>query len=115
MNIPHKTRARVLARDDYSCVRCGQSVLRIAYSLHHRRPRGMGGSRDARINQPANLLTLCGHATSPDGCHLRVEADRLDAKASGYLLNHVADAEATPVLTHLGSFLFLNDFTKEAA
>ena len=75
----------------------------------------MGGSRDARINQPANLITLCGSATDPRGCHQWAERHRTDAGRLGYLLGDVADAETVAVHTWQGWRRYLNDGTIEEA
>jgi hypothetical protein len=45
------TRALVYARDGYQCVRCGRAD---ALSLHHLRPRRLGGRA-----HHTNLVTLC--------------------------------------------------------
>lgn len=54
-------RRAVLKRDDYRCVRCGESRR---LEPHHVRPRRQGGSHDLR-----NLMTLCY------ACHNYVEPD----------------------------------------
>jgi 5-methylcytosine-specific restriction protein A len=79
----------VLERDRWSCVRCGTPVVGargVSWSIHHRRPRGSGGTKLAWVNLPANLITLCGDATSPLGCHHFVETHRIFARASGWLV-----------------------------
>jgi 5-methylcytosine-specific restriction endonuclease McrA len=111
--IPRRVRLDVLDRDDLTCVRCGKPAHLAHYSIHHRKPRGMGGSRDPRINGKANLLLLCGSGT--DGCHGHVEAHREWALANGYLLRDVADAPLTPVLTYAGWRLFDDHGGIEAA
>lgn len=80
--IPDDVREAVLERDGHACVRCGVTVQRPVYSLHHRRARGMGGSR--RLHTMANLVTLCGTGTT--GCHGDVESDREASEAAGWLL-----------------------------
>ena len=104
----------VLARDWFRCARCGRNVLNGPYSLQHRRARGMGGSRREDTNQPANLITLCGHATSPDRCHLWAESHRDEARKAGFLLYQGQDPLEVPVetwrgviyLDHEGSFRY---------
>jgi hypothetical protein len=113
VSIPKQVRVTVLDRDGLTCVRCGAPISLADYSLHHRRPRGMGGTRDVRINFPSNLLTLCGSGTT--GCHGHVESHRFDAIAEGYLLTNVADAASTPVLTSAGWLLFTDDGEIEVA
>lgn len=70
---PAATRLTVLERDDWTCACCGNTVYGRPYSLQHRVARGMGGTSDPAANSPANLITLCGSATSPMGCHLACE------------------------------------------
>lgn len=83
--IPAKVRAIVQERDGGLCRRCG----RPGESVHHRTPRGMGGSKDPAINSPANLIVLCGHGTT--GCHGHVESHRSDAYLSGFLVHRYED------------------------
>lgn len=87
------TRARVYARDNHVCVRCwnGRDL-----SVHHRRPRGMGGSRRGDTNGLANLITLCGDGTR--GCHGWVEAHRAEASRLGFLCPSWEDPADWPVL-----------------
>ncbi len=113
MSIPKQVRVTVLDRDGLTCVRCGAPISLADYSLHHRRPRGMGGTRDVRINFPSNLLTLHGSGTT--GCHGWVESHRAEAFEQGYLLRDVADAATTPVLTSAGWLLFTDDGEIEVA
>jgi len=98
--IPTKVRQIILERDQGRCVRCGESVLNSAHSIHHRRPRGMGGSKDPATNLPANLLTLCGSGTT--GCHGAVEGHRIIAGNDGFLVGQGLDPELKPVLGHHG-------------
>lgn len=81
----------VWERDQGRCARCGKPLRRdergIAWSIHHRRARGMGGSRLIWTNLPANLVTLCGHATTPGSCHQWVENNRAEAEDAGWLVN----------------------------
>lgn len=91
-------RQLVIERDGFQCVRCGHPVSGepgVGYSLQHRIPRGMGGSRDPRLNRPSNLILLCGSGTT--GCHGEVESKRTDAREHGYLLWRSLDPTAMPV------------------
>lgn len=81
----------VWARDLSRCFRC-MVILhhgRGGYSVHHRKPRGMGGSKDPAINTAANLLLLCGSGV--DGCHGWVETNREQAIDLGYLISRLSD------------------------
>lgn len=80
--VPRRIREAVLARDEWACAYCGIAIDSLSYSLHHRRPRGMGGSR--RLHTMANLVTLCGSGV--DGCHGVVERDRPTSRRTGWLV-----------------------------
>jgi hypothetical protein len=94
----------VVARDLWSCVCCGRNVLGLErgvdWSIHHRIPRGMGGSRDPRLNLPANLLTTCGNGTQ--GCHGEIERLRAKSRARGLLVWRSQDPAEVPVEVCVG-------------
>lgn len=87
-----ETRQAVIARAFSRCERCGTVG---AGNIHHRKPRGMGGSRDPGINSVCNLMLLCGSGTT--GCHGWVESHRQDAMAEGWLVPRTADPAGAPV------------------
>lgn len=93
------TALTVVQRDAWSCVCCGRNisggVRGVDWSIHHRIPRGMGGTRDARINSPANLLVLCGNGTA--GCHGVVESLREAARSRGLILWRSQNPGEVPV------------------
>jgi hypothetical protein len=95
-----KTAGLVLARADGSCERC---LRRPPEQLHHRKPRGSGGSSDPAINSPANLLAVCSQ------CHLEIEGNRTVSKEQGWLVRFEHSPAETPVwIAGLGK-VFLND------
>ena len=100
------TRLLVYARAQERCERCG--VYAYGGSLHHRRPRGMGGSKRPETNGAANAFLLCGHATSPDGCHRWVENHRTEALELGLLVLQSQNPAEVPVLTRHGLVLLDN-------
>lgn len=106
MSVTAKVRETVLTRDGLACVRCGCSIYLHGYSLHHRRPRGMGGSRRPDTDQPANLLTLCGSGTT--GCHGWTEREREKARDAGFLLRQNQTPSGVPVQTIRGPLLLDN-------
>jgi len=66
----------------------------------------MGGSKDPRINSPANLLFLCGSGT--EGCHGWVESNRDSAYADGLLLHYGDNPSEIPVKLRHGT-VFIDD------
>ena len=112
MSVTKKTRLLVPTRDEWSCQVCGTNLaaayLRGDYSLQHRRNRGMGGSKRPDTNGPANLLTTCGSATSPDGCHHRIEANPQWAAECGLRIRQNQTPSEVPVHTIHG-WVLLDD------
>lgn len=91
---------QVIARDLGSCTRCGRHVVHLqrgfAWSIHHRRPRGMGGTSIAWVNAAANLIVLCGSGTT--GCHGWVEKHRDEALVAGFLVSRgIRKADEVPI------------------
>lgn len=82
--IPKPTRDAVDERDAGRCQRCGRMIGGGPFSRHHRDPRGMGGSKIRHTL--ANLVLLCGSATTPGGCHAEVESSRVQAELDGWLV-----------------------------
>lgn len=82
-------------------------------SLHHRRPRGKGGTRRADVNSIAGLLDVCGDGTT--GCHGYVERHRTWGFARGFLVpnNGTGDAvnvAAVPVTLPSGRRVLLDEY-----
>lgn len=105
------TRQLVLERDNHQCGSCGDHLAGRPWSLQHRRGRGRGGTSNPAINRASNLITLCGSATSPDGCHLRAERRDRDMIADGFVvsLNSRQDPTDIPVQHHLHGWVLLRD------
>lgn len=95
-------------RDDARCARCGADLADTGwgYSLHHRKPRGMGGTKDPRSNDPRNLIHLCGSGTT--GCHGHVESHRTQAYETGWLLRDL-DHLDMPLLCPDGRLVTLHE------
>jgi hypothetical protein len=97
--VPIAVAQLVVARDGWACVSCGLDISGIErgwdWSIQHRIPRGMGGSRDPRLNLPSNLVVLCGSGTT--GCHGGAESYREGARARGLLLHRIEDPTKVPV------------------
>lgn len=101
------SRILIYARAQERCERCG--VYAYGGSVHHRRPRGMGGSKRPETNGPANGLLLCGHASTPGGCHQWVETHRAEALDLGLLVLQSHTPTEVPVLTRHGLVLLDNN------
>lgn len=97
--IPKSVKDAVDARDQRygqpQCQRCGHLITGW-FSRHHRDPRGMGGST-SDPHALANLVLLCGSATSRGGCHHEVESRRAQARIDGWLVPDGIRADEWPV------------------
>ena len=97
MNVPADVRLLVICRQGWACLLCsGRLDGPQAYSLHHRRPRMMGGTRDPRSSDPRNLVAVCGSGTT--GCHGRIESKREWALENGWLLRSLDDIDRPLVI-----------------
>lgn len=102
----------VLERAGYSCEACGSAIgdrRGVDWSVQHRRPRKMGGTRWPGANLPSNLLILCGSATTPGSCHEFAESHRTAAVAAGWLVQSRTDPATEPVLIVGGRFVYLTN------
>lgn len=81
----------VLARSGGMCERCYGT----GEQIHHRRPRGMGGTHRVETNMPANLVHLC------HSCHGWVESHRTQALADGWLIRQASPKSPAEVLVML--------------
>lgn len=101
-------RELIWCRDQGCCARCGQGLSRPrsdTYDMHHRRPRGSGGTTVRWVNLPANGVLLCTR------CHALVEAYRNEARDEGYLvrLNGRLTASEVPLKHALHGWVLLHD------
>ena len=103
----------VIARDLGACSRCGRHVAHlergVPWSIHHRRPRGQGGSSLDWVEGAANKVILCGSGTT--GCHGWVESHRTEARALGFLvpLNGMQKADEVAIKHENLGLVYLND------
>lgn len=105
-----KVVAQIAQRDEWSCFRCGGSChgrRGVDWSVQHRRARGMGGTRRPDANEPQNLILLCGSATSPGGCHLRVEQRHASDASAGWGIKQSENPLQVPVLHWQYGLVFL--------
>lgn len=91
----HRSRRIALERAGGKCERCGISIVNIPASVHHRRTRGMGGTK--KPETPENLAVLCGTGTT--GCHGWVGANPADAAEAGWYVHQWDDPETVPMTT----------------
>lgn len=104
-----ETKNDVWRRAGDQCERCGRvlnSGVYESFSIHHRMPRGMGGTKNEWINDQSNLLLLCGSGTT--GCHGWIERNRADSYGDGFLVHSYENPWDVPVMVHRGHPLRLN-------
>jgi len=90
-------RMSVVMRGGGKCEICNKSLNSVTYvSLHHRKPRKMGGSKDMSLNEASNLMMICGSGTS--GCHGYVESNREVSYENGWLVHSFEESASKPVL-----------------
>lgn len=100
----------VLERAGYSCEACSSPLgdrRGVDWSVQHRIPRGMGGTRWAGVNRPSNLMILCGSATT--GCHGFAESHRGPAVAAGWLIQSRTDPRTVAILITRDRWCYLGD------
>lgn len=100
----------VLERAQHSCEVCGIGLSPqrgVDWSVHHRRPRQMGGTRWAGINLPSNLLVVDGSGTT--GCHGVLESHRAGAVAAGWLVLSRTDPAQVAILITRDRWVYLAD------
>lgn len=74
----------------------------MATQMHHRRPRGMGGSKSDDTNLASNGLAVC------DACHAHIESGRALARENGWLVRQNRDPAEVVVLRR-GVWVFLDN------
>lgn len=78
----------VTKRAGGDCECCGMGA---AEQIHHRKPRGMGGTRDPAINAASNLLFICA------ACHRDIESNRSSSMEFGHIVRNSGDSLSTAV------------------
>lgn len=96
-------------RDGGLCARCGVTLSGLS-SLHHRKPRGMGGTKDPRSDDPRNLIHLCGSGTT--GCHGHIESHRQQAYETGWLLRSLDQLDVAMLAVDGRLITLLEDGTR---
>lgn len=98
---PDRTTRDLVFDRDTGCLICGAGPYGL--QVHHRKPRRLGGRSGQVINQPSNLILVCG------GCHARIESERAWALDLGLLLHEAEDPAEIPVLHRLYGIAYLLD------
>jgi 5-methylcytosine-specific restriction protein A len=98
---PPHVRLLAYARSDQRCEVCG--VYAYGGSLHHRRPRGMGGDKRPETNSIASALVLCGSGST--GCHGWIETHRDESLERGLLVSRYDNPAEIPVELRVGRVL----------
>lgn len=92
-------RRLIISRADFWCERCGGAL---GVEIHHRRPRGMGGTNRESTNTASAGLWLCRP------CHDRIESHRTEAYEYGWLVRQTEEPRDIPVL-YRGILVTLDD------
>lgn len=79
------------ARSELCCEVMAHGCHTQAATIHHRRPRGAGGTRRADTNQASNGLAVC------DMCHTMIERQRAWALDNGFLVAQHENPNDVPV------------------
>lgn len=93
-----KLRAEIVARDNWTCIRCGAG-LGALFDAHHRKAKSLGGRDEA-----ANLICLdraCHTAITDDPDAIR------QAEADGLVVKSWQDPASTPVRHHAAGLWWL--------
>jgi 5-methylcytosine-specific restriction enzyme A len=96
---PQRVRDLIRERAQGVCEYCG---VERGTEIHHRRPRGMGGTAQESSNTASNGLLLCG------GCHRWAESHRTDALLMGVLLLQIQNPLKSAV-KYRGAYRFLDN------
>jgi 5-methylcytosine-specific restriction protein A len=96
---PKVVRDIVTRRAGDHCERCGVDRPE---QIHHRRPRGMGGSSARDTNTASNALFISGD------CHRLIESDRDAAFDRGWLVRQGQNPADVPVIWQ-GDWALLTD------
>jgi 5-methylcytosine-specific restriction protein A len=86
---PAEVRELVFERAKGCCERCHVDDTDMQY--HHRRPRGMGGSKADDTNAASNCLLLCG------SCHRDIESQRKNSLHYGWIVRQGAKPAEIPI------------------
>lgn len=97
--VPENIKKMVLRRAGARCECCGKA--RVGMQYHHRRPKGMGGSRDVQTHTPQNVALAC------DTCHRDIHTHPRQAREHGWIVRQGADPRRVPLTLHDGRVVLL--------
>jgi 5-methylcytosine-specific restriction protein A len=80
MKFTVRTRNMIHRRANGRCEKCGMPLPTALAQIHHRRPRGMGGTRRRESATASNGMYV--HLA----CHMDIESNRQLALANGWLV-----------------------------
>ncbi len=101
MKFDKETVALIEKRSGKRCEICGGNAY--TNQIHHRRPRGMGGSKDPLVGSVSNGVLV--HI----GCHREIEINRTNAREKGWLVYQTEDPSKAPFKKHDGWVLLSSD------
>lgn len=97
---PGPVRRLIRERADGYCERCATTR---GDEIHHRRPRGMGGTLRESSDGAANGVLLC------TGCHRWVESNRTEALLEGFLVLQHASPRNSAIKYKGIHYVYLDD------
>jgi len=100
------TRTLIKTRAGQRCEACGARIEGSG-QIHHRQPRGMGGSRRQETRSAAN-----GVYVHPR-CHAEIESRRKRSAALGFLVGVGRSTEEAPIRLWDGWWLLLPDGSRQ--
>ncbi len=89
MKFTETVRNQIKERSKQRCEVC--TAYAFNAQIHHRKPRGMGGSKDPVVGSAANGLWV------HPGCHSKIESERSWAFDHGYLVRQSEDPRYIPI------------------
>lgn len=98
---PVKVKRIVQDRAKGACEQCGEPGF--GFQFHHRRPRGMGGSKAADTNTASNCVMVC------DRCHRFIESYRHEFQQRGWLVAQGKKPSEQPIWRHK-QWVLLDDY-----
>ena len=112
--VPQRTKEKVRDRADGKCEVCGKYDP--GCNFHHRRAKGMGGTRNPRIHDAQNLIFACGLGNT-SGCHGDIHGNPAYSKAMGWIVSRFSpyEPEQVPVRLWDGMFWLNPDGTRTRA